>query len=279
MDGMLASIPSPDSGTIDIGPLPLHAYGLLAAIAVVVAAKIAETRWVRRGYDRDDFATLVVWMVITGVVASRVYHLFTGYDWDRNGIVGTVKIWEGGLGAPGWLAGGIIAVAVFARVKHLGTLALLDCIAVAVPAGHAIGRWGNWFNQELFGRPTDLPWALEIDPSHRPAQYLDDRTFHPTFLYESMYLLVLFGALLWAERRFRLRKGQTVALYLALYSFGRFFVENLRIDPAQEIVGLRINAWVSAAVFVGTVTWFVWLGRRGQPYAPAAASARVDHST
>ena len=277
---MLASIPSPSNGTIDLGPVPLHAYGLLAAIAVVVAAKIAETRWVRRGYARDDFATLVVWVVVAGIVASRVYHLFTGYDWDRNGIVGTVKIWEGGLGAPGWLAGGVIAVAVFARVKHLETLALLDCIAVAVPAGHAIGRWGNWFNQELFGRPTDLPWGLEIDPAHRPAEFLAEPTFHPTFLYESMYLLLLFGALLWAERRFRLRKGQTIALYFALYSFGRFFVENLRIDPAQEILGLRINAWVSAIVFVTSVAWFVWLGRNGKPYpAAGATSSVVDHPT
>jgi prolipoprotein diacylglyceryl transferase len=185
-----------------------------------------------------------------------------------------VKIWEGGLGAPGWLAGGIIAVAVFARVKHLETLALLDCIAVAVPAGHAIGRWGNWFNQELFGRPTDLPWGLEIDPAHRPAQYLDDPTFHPTFLYESMYLLVLFVILLWVERRFRLRKGQTAALYLALYAFGRFFVENLRIDPAQEIMGLRINAWVSVLVFIGATSWFLWLGRHGKSYERTAAVER-----
>ena len=274
---MLSSIPSPSNGTIDLGPLPIHAYGLLAAVAVLVAAKIAEVRWVRRGYSVEDFGVVVVWLVIAGIIGSRVYHLFTGYDWDRNGITGTVKIWEGGLGAPGWITGGIIAVVVVARVKHLEALVMLDCIAPAVPAGHAIGRWGNWFNQELFGRPTDLPWGLEIDPVNRPAEYITEPTFHPTFLYESLYLLALFGVLLWAERRFRLRKGQVLALYLALYSFGRFFVENLRIDPAQKIGGLRINAWLSAVVFVASAAWFVWLARHGRPYRrdPESGAATV----
>src|SRR6266511_1716974 len=126
---MLASIPSPSNGTIDLGPLPLHAYGLLLAIGVIVATRIAETRWVRRGYSRDDFASLVVWVVIGGVVGARVYHLFTGYDWEAGGIVGTVKIWEGGLSIWGVIAGGAFAVVVCARVQHLETLPLMDCIA------------------------------------------------------------------------------------------------------------------------------------------------------
>jgi prolipoprotein diacylglyceryl transferase len=274
MDVMLASIPSPSNGTIDVGPLPLHAYGLLLAIGVVVATKIAETRWVKRGYDRDDFSAIVVWVVVAGVVGARVYHLFTGYDWDDGGLLGTVKIWEGGLSIWGVIAGGVISVVVLARVRHLETLVLMDCIAPGVLAAQAIGRWGNWFNQELYGKPTDLPWALEIDPAHRPAEFLAEPTFHPTFLYESLYSLVLLGVLLWAERRFRFRKGQTVALWLSGYTFGRFFFENLRVDPAQEVLGLRINAWVSALICVGTAAWFVWLGRNGKPYPVAAATAQ-----
>src|SRR5687768_13881602 len=212
MGAMLASIPSPSNGTIDIGPLPLHAYGLLLAIGVIVAARMAESRWVKRGYDRDDFASLVVWVVIGGVVGARVYHLFTGYDWDAGGIAGTVKIWEGGLSIWGVLAGGIIAILVLARVKHLDTLVIMDCCAPGVLAAQVIGRWGNWFNQELYGKPTDLPWALEIDPAHRPSEHLAEETFHPTFLYESIYCAVILAVILWAERRFRFRKGQTLAL-------------------------------------------------------------------
>ena len=271
---MLASIPSPSNGTIDLGPLPLHAYGLLLAIGVVVGTKIAETRWVRRGGDAKTFGELVVWIVIAGVVGARVYHLFTGYDWDEDGLAGTVRIWEGGLSIWGVLAGGIIAVIVLARVKHLDTLVLMDCIAPGLLAAQAIGRWGNWFNQELFGKPTDLPWALEIDPAHRPADYLADPTFHPTFLYESIYCLLLLGILLAAERRFRFRKGQAFALYLAMYTFGRFFLELLRIDEGpQNVFGVRVNALVSAAVCVVSVAWLVWLGRHGRPYdAPTEES-------
>ena len=274
---MLASIPSPSNGTIDLGPLPLHAYGLLLAIGVVVATKIAETRWVRRGGDAKAFGELVVWVVIAGVVGARVYHLFTGYDWDEGGLVGTVEIWEGGLSIWGVLAGGIIAVVVLARIKHLDTLVLMDCIAPGLLAAQAIGRWGNWFNQELFGRPTDLPWALEIDPQHRPADYLADATFHPTFLYESIYLVILLGILLAAERRFRFRKGQAFALYLAMYTFGRTFLELLRIDEGpQNVFGVRVNALVSALICVVSVAWLVWLGRHGRTYDPPTESAMSD---
>jgi prolipoprotein diacylglyceryl transferase len=274
---VLASIPSPSNGTIDLGPLPLHAYGLLLAIGVVVGTKIAETRWVRRGGDAKTFGELVVWIVIAGVVGARVYHLFTGYDWDEDGLAGTVKIWEGGLSIWGVLAGGIIAVVVLARVKHLDTLVLMDCIAPGLLAAQAIGRWGNWFNQELFGKPTDLPWALEIDPAHRPADYLADATFHPTFLYESIYLVVLLGILLAAERRFRFRKGQAFALYLAMYTFGRSFLELLRVDEGpQHVFGVRVNALVSAVVCVVSVAWLVWLGQHGRPYDAPAERAMSD---
>jgi len=129
----------------------------------------------------------------------------------------------------------------------------------------AIGRWGNYFNQELFGKPSTLPWALEIAPAHRPAGYLQFATFQPTFLYESLYALAVFGVLLLVEQRVALRRGRTFALYVILYTFGRFWFENLRIDPAHHIAGLRLNAWVSIAVFVAAIGWFVWLGRHEPP--------------
>ncbi|HEX6311935.1 MAG TPA: prolipoprotein diacylglyceryl transferase [Acidimicrobiia bacterium] len=263
---MLASIPSPSNGTIDIGPIPVHAYGLLLAIGVLVATWIAQKRWVSRGGDRKAFDDLVIWVVIGGVVGARVYHLFTGYDWDAGGIAGTVKIWEGGLSIWGVMAGGAIAVLLVCRVKRLDTLMLFDCIVPGLLAAQALGRWGNWFNQELFGRPTDLPWGLEIDPVNRPAEYLTEPTFHPTFLYESLYCVLLIALLLWAERRFRFRKGQALAFYLATYTFGRFFFENLRVDPSEKLFGLRFNAWVSALICIGATAWFIWLGRHGRDY-------------
>jgi prolipoprotein diacylglyceryl transferase len=270
---VLASIPSPDSGVVDVGPLPIHVYGLLLAIGVLVAAKIAETRWVRRGYGQKDFADLAIWVVIGGVVGARVYHVISDYQLFTDDWLKVFEIWEGGLSIWGVIGGGVIAVILVTKIRHLDTLALMDCIAPGLLAAQAIGRWGNWFNQELFGGPTDLPWGLEISPENRPAGYASVETFHPTFLYESLYCLFLLGVFLAVERRFRLRKGQAFALYLALYTFGRFFFENLRVDPANEIGGIRINSFVSAIVCLFGVAWFLWLGRSGREYPPGRAPA------
>jgi prolipoprotein diacylglyceryl transferase len=270
---VLASIPSPDNGVIDIGPIPLHSYGLLLAIGVLVAAWIAERRWVARGFDGKTFSDMAVWIVVGGVVGARVYHVISDYQLFTDDWLRAFQIWKGGLSIWGVLAGGVIAVIVLTRIKHVGTLPLMDCIAPGLLAAQAIGRWGNYFNQELFGGPSDLPWAVEISPGNRPPGYLDATTFHPTFLYESLYCLFLLGVVLWVERRFRLRKGQMFALYLATYTFGRFFFEGMRIDPANEIFGVRINSWVSAIVCILSIGWFVWLGRRGSEYPPGTVPA------
>jgi prolipoprotein diacylglyceryl transferase len=271
--GLLASIPSPDSGVIDLGPIPLHAYGLLLAIGVLVAAWIAERRWVERGFDAKAFNDMAVWIVVGGVVGARVYHVISDYQLFTDDWLRAFQIWKGGLSIWGVIGGGIIAVIVMTRIKHVGTLALMDCIAPGLLAAQVIGRWGNYFNQELFGGPTDLPWALEISPDKRPAGYLDVATFHPTFLYESLFCLALLGVLLAVERRVRLRQGQMTALYLATYTFGRIFFEHLRIDPSNEIAGIRVNSFVSAAVCIGSVAWFVWLGRHGKEYDPGTVPA------
>ncbi len=149
---------------------------------------------------------------------------------------------------------------------------MTDAVAPGLLVAQALGRWGNYFNQELFGKPTSLPWGLEIDPSKRPAGYAQYATFHPTFLYESLYCLAALGLLLWIERRTRLHTGQAFALYVIIYTFGRFWFENLRIDHAHEIAGMRVNAWVSALAFLVGIAWFAWLGR----HQPVAADADAD---
>lgn len=255
---VLASIPSPSSGEIG----PFHVYGLLVAIAVLVAARITESRWVARGGDRKQFSDLGFWLVIWGVIGARTYHLFTGYDWDRDGIGQAIAIWQGGLSIWGALGGGLVAVVVLARRRKFDALMLLDSLAPAVAVAQAIGRWGNYFNQELYGRPTSLPWGLEIDPAHRPFEMISDTTFHPTFLYESLWCLVIVAVIIGTERRFGFRRGQTLWLYLALYTFGRFWFEMLRVDPASEIFGgIRFNGVLSAVLcIIGSVAY--WRGRR-----------------
>lgn len=263
-----ASIPSPSHNVVHIGPLPLHMYGIMIALGVLVAVKIADVRWVRRGYRDAEIGEIAVWLVGSGVVGARVYHLFTGYNWDTGGITGAFEIWKGGLSIWGAIGGGVIAAMVVAHVKHIDKLALLDAVAPGVLAAQAIGRWGNYFNQEIFGGPTKLPWGLEIDLAHRPVGYQQFSTFHPTFLYESLYCLVVLALLLVLERRFRFRKGQTFAGYVTLYCLGRFFFENMRIDKASEVFGLRFNALLSAALCVFGAAWFVWLGRRAEGVYP-----------
>jgi prolipoprotein diacylglyceryl transferase len=269
----VAFIPSPEHGIVHIGPLPLHAYGLMLAIGVLVAAKVAETRWVRTGRDAKDFSAIVVPVVIAGVIGARVYHLFTGYKWSEGGFVGTFEIWKGGLSIWGAVGGGLVAVLVLARRRHLDALVLVDVIAPGVVLAQAIGRWGNYFNQELFGRPTTLPWGVEIDLAHRPVGYLRYATFHPTFLYESLWCLFVFGTLLFVERRFALKRGQVFALYVAMYTFGRIFFEALRVDDATRVFGVRFNLLLSALLCVFGVVWFVWLGRRPQSAASDARDA------
>jgi prolipoprotein diacylglyceryl transferase len=260
---VVGSIPSPSNGVLHLGPVPLHAYGLMLAIGVLVATAVAERRWRNAGHDPRDIGDIAIWIVIAGVVGARVYHLITDYQLYTHDWLKAFKIWDGGLSIWGAVGGGMIAVIVLTRVRHYDTLGIMDAIAPGLILAQAIGRWGNYFNQELFGGPTRLPWGLEISPSKRPPGYLQYSTFHPTFLYESLWCLAIFGILIWASHRFTLRKGQLFALYVALYTFGRFWFENMRIDPAHHVAGLRINAWVSLGLCIVGIVWFVYLGRHG----------------
>ncbi len=279
---ILASIPSPHRGVIDLGPFELHAYGLMLALGVLAAAQITEKRWVAWGRPGKEIAEIFIPVVIAGVLGARIYHLFTGYSWDAEGLAGTFKIWQGGLSIWGAVVGGAIAVYVMARIKHLEFLMLADAIAPGLAVAQAIGRFGNYFNQELYGRPTNLPWGLEIDLNKRPPNYLGSPTFQPTFLYESLWCLLVAGTIIWLERKRGLRRGQAFALYVSMYTFGRIWFEALRVDPASEIFGIRFNLLLSVVLCIAGAIWFVWLGRHSpvaassQPHPPPSPTADAD---
>ena len=270
--GVIASIPSPSSGSISIGPLELRAYGLMIALGVLAAVWLAQRRWAARGGDPDDISGIAMWAVPAGLVGARLYHVATDWRDYQGRWLDVVKIWEGGLGVPGGMALGVAVGLLVARRRGIRVPVILDAATPALPLAQAIGRWGNWFNQELFGGPTDLPWGLEIDPSHRPARYLDDPTFHPTFLYESAWNLGLCALLIWVDRTGRLKPGRLFPLYVLGYFVARLGLEMLRSDPASLVLGVRINIWTSLlGIVVGG--WFAWTGRRqgdepadGRPY-------------
>jgi prolipoprotein diacylglyceryl transferase len=274
---LLASIPSPPDDGISIGPLDLRAYGLAIAVGVLVAVGIARRRWAARGGDPEVIGEIAVWAVPAGLVGARLYHVVT--DWHRfdDAPLDAFKVWEGGLGIPGGILGGAVVGVLVAKRRGYHVPGLMDAVAPALPVAQAIGRLGNWFNQELFGRPTDLPWGLEIDRDHRPDRYLDVETFHPTFLYEALWNLALAALLVWIGRRGVLRAGQLFWLYVAGYGLGRLWVESLRIDEATRIGGVRVNIWVSALAIVAALAVFLW--RQRQPDEPDPEPAETVEET
>jgi prolipoprotein diacylglyceryl transferase len=201
-----------------------------------------------------------------GIVGARIYHVLT--DWptyfgDQGaGLIAAAKIWQGGLGIWGAVAGGALGAWIAAQRQGILLPPVADAVAPGIAIAQAIGRWGNWFNQELFGRPTDLPWALEIAPANRPAGYEQFDTFHPTFLYESLWCLLVAGIVIWADRRFTLGHGRAFALYVFLYSIGRLAIEAVRIDDATIVAGLRINIWTAAAIALLALAYLIVVGRR-----------------
>ncbi|CAL9393544.1 Phosphatidylglycerol--prolipoprotein diacylglyceryl transferase [Streptomyces sp. enrichment culture] len=254
----LAFIPSPSSGEIVIGPIPLRGYAFCIIVGVFIAVWLGGKRWVARGGQPGTVADIAVWAVPFGLVGGRLYHVVTDYqlyfgegrDW-----VDAFKIWEGGLGIWGAIALGAVGAWIGCRRRGIPLPAYADAIAPGIALAQAVGRWGNWFNQELYGRPTDLPWAVRIDNG------VDTGTFHPTFLYESLWCVGVALLVIWADRRFRLGHGRAFALYVAAYTVGRFWIEYLRIDEAHEIWGLRLNNWTSIVVFLAAVAYIVLSAR------------------
>ena len=263
------TIPSPDDGVWNLGPLPLRGYALCIIAGIILAIWIGERRWVARGGRPGDVQDLSLWAVPFGLVGGRIYHVAT--DWEKyfgddNNPVTALYVWRGGLGVWGAVAFGALGVVVGARLKGIKILPILDAMTPGVLVAQAVGRWGNWFNQELYGKPTDLPWGLEIDPGHWPADQVfpADTTFHPTFLYECIWNLGAFGLVIWADRRFRLGYGRVVALYVMAYTAGRGWIEYIRIDDVQldDVYGLRFNVWTSIVLFVAAAAYFLWSSRR-----------------
>jgi prolipoprotein diacylglyceryl transferase len=267
MGALVAYIPSPSSGVIHLGPLTIHLYGLTLLVAILLCVWLTTVRWKRQGGDPDLVIRVTVWGVAFGVIGARLYHDLTSWNevpspkWQ-----GIFEVWKGGLGVWGGILLGTIAGVIVVRRAGVSGTAFMDAVAPGLLLAQGIGRIGNWWNQELYGKPTSLPWGLEISFSHRVPQYINDKTFHPTFLYELIWDLAGVVLLLYLDKRSTFRPPALFALYVAYYCFGRFFEELLRVDPSHHFLGLRINAWVSIVLFVGSVAFFIWwqvLGRGG----------------
>jgi prolipoprotein diacylglyceryl transferase len=262
---LLASIPSPSANGIHLGPLFVHAYGLAYVLAVLAAVAITTRRWEAQGGDRELVREVALWGFPAGLIGGRLYFLATSWNEVPDHWWGPLAIWEGGLGIWGGIAAGTLAGLLVLRRRGADIGRFMDAAAPALLVAMAIGRVGNYFNQELFGRPTSLPWGLQIDPAHRPAGYEAFSTFQPTFLYELIWDLCLAGALVWLGHRREIRPPALFALYVAAYSFGRMGIELLRVDPAHHVLGLRLNFFVAATVCAIGLLWFARLQLRAPP--------------
>ena len=256
---LIASIPSPSSGSIHIGPLRLNAYGLMIALGVIVAVRIAGKRAERIGQGTtEDISAIAMWAVPAGVLGGRLYHVLTDYEKFQGQWFDAIKIWQGGLGIWGGVTAGVAVGWWCAKRRGLDAWWIISCAAPAIAIAQAIGRWGNWFNQELFGQPTTLPWALKVSSSvAEKAGYAAGTTFHPTFLYESVGCVVLAWLLIRIERRLSPARGRLFAWYVLGYTVLRFGVEGLRIDSAHHVGGLRLNQWVAVGVCAVAVLFLV----------------------
>lgn len=261
------SIPSPSSGVWEVAGIPIRGYALCIITGIALAIWIGERRFRARGGTAGTVMDVAVWAVPFGIIGGRLYHVITSpqaYFGSGGDPLAAVKIWQGGLGIWGAVLLGGVGAWIGVRRRGIPLPPFADAIAPGIAVAQAVGRWGNWFNQELYGGPTSMPWGLQIDLQHRPADYLGVTTFQPTFLYESVWMLVVAALLVWCDRRWRLGHGQVFALYVALYCLGRLPIELVRIDPANTIAGLRVNVWVAGLVGLGALAYFV-RSRRQHP--------------
>ena len=274
---LLGVIPSPSSGSIHLGPLRLNAYGLMIAIGVIAAVRIAGRRAENKGVGTtEDISSIAMWAVPAGVIGGRAYHVLTDYERFQGQWFDAIKIWQGGLGIWGGVTAGVAVGWWCARRRGLDAWWVISCAAPAIAIAQAIGRWGNWFNQELFGRPTTLPWALEVSSDIAvKAGYTAGTTFHPTFLYESVGCVVLAWLLIRLERRITPARGRLFAWYVAGYTVLRFGTESIRIDTAHHVGGMRLNQWVAIGVFV-TAVLFLAVDRLRSRETPEASTV-LDH--
>jgi prolipoprotein diacylglyceryl transferase len=271
---MLASIPSPADNMLEIGPLDIHYYGVLMAIAVLVGVVITLRRYERMGGDPVILERVLLWVIVLGFLGARLAFVSTRLSRYTDRPWGILFLWEGGIAMFGGIAVGAITAYVMLRRAHQDFWRFGDAIALGMPVAQAIARFGNYINQELFGTPTTLPWGLEIDAAHRPTQFASAETFHPTFLYEALWnLLIIVPVILWLERTRRLRRGAILGVYLTLYATIRFLNEFLRTDTDFRFLGLSKNGWVSlTTIFVGIgIVW--WRSRVGEEESEVAESS------
>lgn len=260
---MFTSIPSPEISFIELGPLRVHFYALFILAGIVAAVIIADRRLVARGAKSGLALDIALWTVPFGVIGARIFHVLThpnDYFFEGADFTAVFRIWEGGIAIYGGLIGGALGAFVGARAAGIKFWSFADAVAPGVLLAQALGRWGNYFNQELFGLPTDLPWGLEISANNPayPAGLPEGVLFHPTFIYESLWSLAGVAALLVLDKKFELRWGKLFGLYLVYYSFGRIWTESIRIDPSEIILGLRINIWSALlGIVVGLTIFFV----------------------
>jgi len=276
---LLLAIPSPSSPYIfRLGALQPRWYGLLLACGVLLAGWMARREFRRRRIDPDLAYTIAVWTVPFGLVGARLYHVITdwGAFWPHH-LADTPKIWQGGLGIWGAVLGGMLGTWIGCRRARLPFWQVADCIAPGLILAQALGRWGNYANQELYGHPSSLPWAVKIDPAHRYAPYQADSTFQPMFLYESIWDALMCLVLLWFTRRYwrRVPIGTIFALYVVLYDIMRLPLETMKIDPADHVFGQRINVWVAAVTLIAALVVFIILFRRRTP-EPAPEPAETS---
>jgi len=255
---ILASIPSPPISGFDIGPLRVTFYGIAIAIGVMLGWRLTVRRFEAKGGDPALADRILIWMVVVGFLGARLAYVSTHLARFEGELWKVIAIWEGGLALFGGLTFGALTVIFLCRRWGADLPMFLDSLAPAVPLAQAFGRWGNYFNQELFGTPTTLPWGLEIAPENRPDAYPDAATFHPTFLYESIWNLALSAFIIWLDRRVPSLKGRLIGVYLIGYAMMRFLLELIRTDTTFRFIGLSRNAWVSLAVVVIGIVVLVW---------------------
>ncbi len=268
---IFASFPSPPANSFHIGPLRVTFYGMLIAIGVAVAWQVTERRFTARGGDSEVLGRILARVLIFGFLGARLGYVSTHLSRFEGEWWKVIAIWEGGLALYGGLTAGALAMVVYSRKWNSSLPHLLDSVAPAVPLAQAFGRWGNYFNQELFGTPTDLPWAVEIDPEHRPAAYPDAETFHPTFLYESLWNVSLAFFIMWLDRRYPQLSGRLIGVYLLGYAFFRFLMELIRTDTTYRLLGLSRNAWVSIGVMIVGALILFWKRAKAELSTETAA--------
>ncbi len=272
---MPASIPSPSINGFHLGPLFVHFYGLCYLVGITAAILLTRRLWRAKGGDPDLVYTVALWGVPAGILGGRLYHDVTSWNEVPHNWWGWLAVWQGGLGIWGGILGGVIGGVIPLRAAGVSIARFMDAAAPGLLVAQAIGRVGNYFNQELFGGPTGLPWALQISPAHRPAGYLGYTTFQPTFLYELIWDLALAAILVWVIGDRRIRAPGIFALYVAGYSAFRVFEELLRVDPAHHILGERLNFWVAGLLAIAGAAWFLYVQRAGGGDISARSGRRV----